>query len=180
MGQAQRPRCSRTPQRILSKLRYGWMTSSINTPPISPSVPHQQLHPTQRNMSSTPSQTTSPMTTNTPLSLSPPPDFSVDLEVTEGETLELIHRQRMPVAAFNTTDEPNHNRYIMMAYQATIIGATQDFHRLPTRSAMRITGHLPYPLPDQNAAIHFRWAVEHAMDVLKAANMWNFPLQKVL
>jgi hypothetical protein len=135
-------------------------------------------------MSSTSSQTTSPTTspttTDTPLPLSPPPDFSVDLEVTEGGTLEPIHRQRMPVAAFNATDKPNHNRYIMMAYQAAIIGATRDFHRLPTQSAMRITGHLPYPLPDQDAAIHFRWAVEHAMDVLKAANMWNFPLQEAL
>jgi hypothetical protein len=68
----------------------------------------------------------------------------------------------------------------MMAYQAAIISATQDFHRLPTRSAMRITGHLPYPLPDQDAAIHFQWAVEHAMDILKATNMWNFPLQEAL
>jgi hypothetical protein len=87
-------------------------------------------------MSSTSSQitfpATSPTTTNTPLPLSPPPDFSVDLEVTEGGTLEPIHHQRMLVAAFNATDEPNHNRYIMMAYQAAIIGATQDFHRLPT------------------------------------------------
>jgi hypothetical protein len=131
-------------------------------------------------MSSTSSPTTSPATTDTPLPLSPPPDFSVDLEITEGGTLELIHRQRMPVAAFNATDKPNGNRYIMMAYQAAIIGATREFHRLPTRSAMRITGHLPYPLPDQTAITHFRWAVEHAMDVLKAANMWNFPLQEAL
>jgi hypothetical protein len=83
-------------------------------------------------MSSTSSQTTSPTTSNTPLPLSPPPDFSVDLEVTEEGTLEPIHRQRMPVAAFNATDEPNFNRYIMMAYQAAIIGATRDFHRLST------------------------------------------------
>jgi hypothetical protein len=184
MSQTQRPRRSRTPQRILSKLHYGWTTSSINTPPISPSVPHQQLHPTQRNMSSTSSQitspTTSPTTTNTPLPISPPPNFSVDLEVTEGGTLEPIHRQRMPVAAFNATDEPNGNQYIMMAYQATIIGATREFHRLSTRSAMRITCYLPYLLPDQATVTHFHWAVEHAMDVLKAVNMWNFPLQEVL
>ncbi|KAH9952779.1 hypothetical protein BGW80DRAFT_1469321 [Lactifluus volemus] len=86
----------------------------------------------------------------------------------------------MPVAAFNATDEPNGNRYIMMAYQAAIIGATREFHRLPTRSAMRITGHLPYPLPDHTVATHFRWAVEHAMSILQGANMWNLPLQEAL
>jgi hypothetical protein len=126
------------------------------------------------------SSTSSPTTTNAPLPLSPPPDFSVDLEITEGGTLEPIHRQRMPVAAFNATDEPNGNRYIMMAYQATIIGATREFHRLPTRSAMRITGHLPYPLPNHTVATHFRWAVEHAMSILQGANMWNLPLQEAL
>jgi hypothetical protein len=68
----------------------------------------------------------------------------------------------------------------MMAYQATIIGATREFHRLSTRSAMRITSYLPYLLPDQATVTHFHWAVEHAMDVLKAVNMWNFPLQEVL
>jgi hypothetical protein len=135
-------------------------------------------------MSFTSSQTTSPTTslttTNTPLPLSPPPDFSVDLKVTEGGTLEPIHHQRMPVAVFNATDKPNGNRYIMMAYQAAIIGATQEFHRLSTRLAMRITGHLPYPLPNHTIATHFRWAVEHAMDMLKAVNMWNFPLHEAL
>ncbi|KAH9965679.1 hypothetical protein BGW80DRAFT_1462510 [Lactifluus volemus] len=131
-------------------------------------------------MSSTSSPATSPTITNDPLPLSPPPDFSVDLEITEGGTLEPIHRQRMPVAAFNATDEPNGNRYIMMAYQAVIIGATREFHRLPTRSAMRITGHLPYPLPDHTVATHFRWAVEHAMSILQGANMWNLPLQEAL
>jgi hypothetical protein len=74
--------------------------------------------------SSTTSPTTSSTTINPPLPLSPPPNFSIDLEVTEGGTLELIYRQRMPVVAFNATDEPNGNRYIMMAYQATVIGAT--------------------------------------------------------
>jgi hypothetical protein len=78
------------------------------------------------------SSTSSPTVSNTPLPLYPPPDFSVDLEVTEGGTLEPIHHQRMLVVAFNATDEPNSNRYIMMAYQAVTIGATQEFHRLLT------------------------------------------------
>jgi hypothetical protein len=45
---------------------------------------------------------------------------------------------------------------------------------------MRITGHLPYPLPDHTVATHFRWAVEYAMSILQGANMWNLPLQDVL